>query len=86
MGHADTAAAVAAVRVVRPLLADLVAGYDRAVQEARAYVVSHDLVTLADGEELQRDGDPCAACAACSPSPPTTRRAPSPRGSSASTT
>ena len=36
MGHADAAAAVTAVRVVRPRLADLVAGYDRAVQEARA--------------------------------------------------
>ena len=53
MGHADTTAAVAAVRAVRPLLVDLVAGYDHSVREARAYVLSHDLVTLADGEELR---------------------------------
>jgi hypothetical protein len=53
MGHADVGAAVAAVRVARPRLEELVPGYERAVQEARAYVVSHDLVTLADGEELR---------------------------------
>jgi len=53
MGHADTDTAVAAVRVVHPRLEELVAGYARALQEARSYVVSHDLVTLADGEELR---------------------------------
>ena len=52
MGFTNADAAVAAVRVARPRLDELVAGYRRAVDDARAYVVSHDLVTLVEGEEL----------------------------------
>ena len=53
MGHSDADTAVAAVRVVHPRLEELVTGYARALEEARSYVVSHDLVTLAEGEELR---------------------------------
>jgi len=53
LGHADVEAAVAAVRTVTPAAGRLVESYDRAVREARAYVVSRDLVTLIEGEELQ---------------------------------
>jgi uncharacterized protein (DUF885 family) len=52
MGHADGDDAVAAVRVAHPGLDGLVPGYREAVEEARAYVVSHELLTLAEGEEL----------------------------------
>lgn len=53
MGYAAVDAAVAAVRHGHPRLEGLIPDYRRAVEEARAYVVSHDLVTLADGEELK---------------------------------
>ncbi len=52
MGFADTDAAVAATRTVHPAAGDLVPAYRRAVAAARDYLVEHDLVTLAEGEEL----------------------------------
>ncbi len=53
MGAAGIDAAIAAVRAAHPRLDELVPEYRHAVDEARAYVVSHDLVTLASGEELR---------------------------------
>lgn len=53
MGHGDARTAVAAVRAAHPTFDDLVPAYRRAVLEARAYLTSHDLVTLAEGEQLE---------------------------------
>lgn len=53
MGHADAEVAVAAVGAAAPSPRDLVESYGRAVRKAREYVISRDLVTLADGEELR---------------------------------
>jgi uncharacterized protein (DUF885 family) len=52
-GHADAAAAVAAARADAPTAAGLVDDYRRAVEEARAFVVERDIVSLPRGEELQ---------------------------------
>jgi uncharacterized protein (DUF885 family) len=53
MGYTDAEVAVAALGAVGPSPRELVERYGRTVREAREYVVSHDLVTLADGEELR---------------------------------
>ena len=53
MGAADVDAAVAAVRADHPSADDLLTGYRRAVFGARDFVLSHDLVTLVEGAELE---------------------------------
>lgn len=53
MGHADAAAAVAAVAGRHPGVDDVVAAYAEAVAAARAYIVERDIVTLPPGEELR---------------------------------
>jgi len=53
LGHADAEAAMVAVRAVGPPRGELVERYGRVVRQAREYVVSRDLLTLADGEELR---------------------------------
>ena len=52
-GYADAAAAVAAAQAITPTAAGLVDDYRRAVDEARAYVVEHDIAGLPEGEELE---------------------------------
>lgn len=52
MGYADVAAAVAAVQADHPSQSELLSSYRDALAAARRYVVGHDLVTLAPGEEL----------------------------------
>jgi uncharacterized protein (DUF885 family) len=52
MGFADVEAAVAHVARDHPTAGELLGGYRAAVAAARDYVVGHDLVTLAEGEEL----------------------------------
>jgi uncharacterized protein (DUF885 family) len=52
-GYADAAAAVAAAQAATPTAAGLVDAYRSAVEEARAYVVEHDIVGLPQGEELE---------------------------------
>jgi len=51
-GYADAAAAVAAAQAKTPAPGDVVAAYRRAVEEARDYVVRHDVVGMPEGEEL----------------------------------
>jgi uncharacterized protein (DUF885 family) len=53
MGAGDADTAVAAVRAVHPSLDGLLPEYRRAVFAARDFVVAHDLVTLAEGAELE---------------------------------
>lgn len=60
MGAADADAAVAAVRLAHPTFDDLVPQYRAAVSAARDFVVSHDLVTLVGGAELEVE--PTPAC------------------------
>jgi uncharacterized protein (DUF885 family) len=52
-GYADAAAAVDAAQAVTPTAAGLVDDYRRAVGEARAFVVEHDIAGLPAGEELE---------------------------------
>ena len=52
-GYADAAAAVAAAQSATPAANELVDAYRRAVAEARAFVVGHDIVGLPEGEELE---------------------------------
>ena len=52
-GYADAAAAVAAAQAATPAADELVDAYRRAVAEARAFVVGHDIVGLPAGEELE---------------------------------
>ena len=60
MGHASAAAAVAAVQADRPSRQDLLESYREALGAARRFVVEHDLVTLAPGEELVVEPTPAA--------------------------
>ena len=52
-GYAGAAEAIAAAQAVTPTAAGLVDAYRTAVQEARAYVVEHDIAGLPAGEELE---------------------------------
>ncbi len=52
-GYADAAAAVAAAQAATPTPDQLVDAYRRAVDDARAYVVAHDIVGMPEGEELE---------------------------------
>jgi uncharacterized protein (DUF885 family) len=52
-GYADAAAALAVAQSATPAAGELVDAYRRAVAEARAFVVAHDIVGLPDGEELE---------------------------------
>jgi uncharacterized protein (DUF885 family) len=52
-GYADAAAAVTAAQAATPTAAGLVAAYDRAVAEAREYIVERDIAGLPAGEELE---------------------------------
>ena len=52
-GYAGAAEAVAAAQAVTPTAAGLVGDYRRAVDEARAFVVEHDIAGLPPGEELE---------------------------------
>jgi uncharacterized protein (DUF885 family) len=52
-GYADAEAAVSAAQAAVPARDELVAAYARAVDEARAYVVDHDIAGLPAGEELE---------------------------------
>ena len=52
-GYAGAAEAVAAAQALTPTAAGLVDDYRRAVEEARAYVVEHDIAGLPAGEELE---------------------------------
>jgi uncharacterized protein (DUF885 family) len=52
LGHADAAAAIAEIQTHTPPFDALVGAYRHAVEEARAYVVEHDIATLPAGEEL----------------------------------
>ena len=58
MGFDDVRSAVAAVQADHPRADDIVQAYKRAVDKARRFVVDHDLVTLAEGEELNVDETP----------------------------
>jgi uncharacterized protein (DUF885 family) len=58
MGFGDVQSAVAAVQADHPRADDIVEAYSRAVDEARRYVVEHDLVTLPEGEELKVEATP----------------------------
>jgi len=60
MGHASVEAAVAAVQADSPALDELLPSYREALAAARRFVVEHDLVTLAPGEELVVDPTPAA--------------------------
>jgi uncharacterized protein (DUF885 family) len=60
MGHGSAAAAVAAVQADRPSLRNLLASYREALAAARRFVVEHDLVTLAPGEQLVVEPTPAA--------------------------
>ncbi len=60
MGYASAAAAVAAVQTDRPSRQDLLESYRDALGAARRFVVEHDLVTLAPGEELVIEPTPAA--------------------------
>jgi uncharacterized protein (DUF885 family) len=59
-GHASAAAAVAAVQADRPSRDDLLGSYRAALAAARRFVVEHDLVTLAPGEQLVVEPTPSA--------------------------
>jgi uncharacterized protein (DUF885 family) len=52
-GYPDAAAAVSAGQAATPSAGELVAAYRRAVDEARAFIVAHDIVGLPEGEELE---------------------------------
>ena len=52
-GYAGAAEAVAAAQAVTPTVSGLVGDYRRAVEEARAYVVEHEIAGLPPGEELE---------------------------------
>jgi len=52
-GYAGAAEAVAAGQALTPTAAGLVDDYRRAVEEARAFVVAHDIAGLPPGEELE---------------------------------
>ncbi len=52
LGHASAAEAIAEIQRRTPRLDELVGAYRRAVEEARAYVVEHDIASLPAGEEL----------------------------------
>ena len=52
-GYAGAAEAVAAAQAVTPTAAGLVDAYRTAVEEARAYVLAHDIAGLPAGEELE---------------------------------
>jgi uncharacterized protein (DUF885 family) len=52
-GYAGVAEAVAAAQAVTPTAGGLVDAYRAAVEEARAYVVEHDIAALPPGEELE---------------------------------
>ena len=58
MGFDDVPSAVAAVQADHPRADDMVQAYSRAVDEARRFVVDHDLVTLPEGEELKVEETP----------------------------
>jgi len=58
LGYPDVATAVAAACDQHPAADGLVAAYERAVHEARDYVVTHDIVSLPPGEELQVTATP----------------------------
>jgi hypothetical protein len=60
MGYASVEAAVAAVQGDSPALDELLPSYREALAAARRFVVEHDLVTLAPGEELVVDPTPAA--------------------------
>jgi len=60
MGHASVEAAVTAVQGDSPTLDELLPSYREALAAARRFVVEHDLVTLAPGEELIVDPTPAA--------------------------
>jgi uncharacterized protein (DUF885 family) len=53
LGYPDVATAVAAIQADTPAPDDVVAAYRRAVVEAREFIVSHDIVTVPAGEELE---------------------------------
>ncbi len=57
-GYADAQAAVAAAQAAVPARDGLVAAYARAVDEARAYVIAHDIAGLPEGEELEVTATP----------------------------
>ena len=52
LGHASAAEAIAEIQTRTPRLDELVGAYRRAVEEARAYVVEHDIASMPPGEEL----------------------------------
>ncbi len=52
LGHADAAEAIAEIQTRTPRYDELVGAYRHAVEEARAYVVEHEIATLPPGEEL----------------------------------
>ena len=60
MGHASAAAAVAAVQADRPSRQELLESYRDALGRRARFVVEHDLVTLAPGEELVIEPTPAA--------------------------
>ena len=52
LGHASAAAAIAEIQTQTPRPDELIGAYRRAVDEARAFVVKHDIASLPPGEEL----------------------------------
>jgi len=60
MGYESVDAAVAAVQSDHPSLDELLGSYRDALTAARRFVVEHDLVTLAPGEELVVEPTPAA--------------------------
>jgi uncharacterized protein (DUF885 family) len=58
MGYRSVQEAVQAVRADHPAASDVVPSYQRALAEARRYIVAHDLVTLPAGEELVVEATP----------------------------
>ena len=62
MGYDSAATAVAAIQADRPALTELLTSYREALAAARDYVVAHDLVTLAPGEQLVVEATPPALC------------------------
>jgi uncharacterized protein (DUF885 family) len=52
-GYPDALTAVAAAQAVTPAAGELVAAYARAVDEARDYMIGHDIAGLPAGEELE---------------------------------
>jgi uncharacterized protein (DUF885 family) len=52
-GYPDAESAVAAAQAATPAPGELVGAYARVVDEARAFVVDHDVASLPPGEELE---------------------------------